>query len=159
MVTLVDQDPAACKDFEEVSAYIKEELNCLELKTETNEDAFVTYKCEPDNREIGSVLKKAYDKKLKAEIANLSSAQLREYLQKGSLQLGPHTIQEGWLRVEKVFTDDYQKNADFGCASNMTSSVLLKTALDDNLRQMGASREVTNKIQRLRKSAGVSIDD
>ena len=31
--------------------------------------------------------------------------------------------------------------------------------MDDNLKQMGLSREITNKIQRLRKSTGVSIDD
>jgi isoleucyl-tRNA synthetase len=73
-VTLIDMDPEALKDFAEVETYIKEELNCLELITEANEDAFVTYKCEPDNKEIGSVLKKAFDKKMKEDIANLSSA-------------------------------------------------------------------------------------
>lgn len=87
-VTLIDMDPVALKDFAEVEYYIKEELNCLELITESNEDAYVTYKCEPDNREIGSVLKKSYDKKMKTAIANLSSAQLREYLKNGSLMLG-----------------------------------------------------------------------
>jgi hypothetical protein len=72
-VTLIDMDPVALKDFAEVEFYIKEELNCLELLTESNEDLYIQYKCEPDNKEIGSVLKKAYDKKMKAEIANLSS--------------------------------------------------------------------------------------
>jgi len=41
----------------------------------------------------------------------------------------------------------------------MTSSVLLKTTLDDNLQQMGQAREITNRIQKLRKTAGISIDD
>ena len=41
----------------------------------------------------------------------------------------------------------------------MLSSVLLKTTMDDNLRQMGVSREITNRIQKLRKSVGISIDD
>lgn len=31
--------------------------------------------------------------------------------------------------------------------------------MDDNLKQMGMSREITNRIQKLRKSTGVSIDD
>ena len=64
-VTLIDSDPQALADFEEVKGYIIEELNVLELKTDGNEDEYIDYKCEPDNREIGSVLKKAYDKKLK----------------------------------------------------------------------------------------------
>ena len=41
----------------------------------------------------------------------------------------------------------------------MTSAVLLQTTLDDNLKQMGQSRELTNKIQKLRKEIGVSIHD
>lgn len=152
-------DPVALKDFAEVENYIKEELNCLELITESNEDAYVTYKCEPDNKEIGSVLKKAFDKKMKKAIADLSSAQLREYLKNGSLMLGDVKIQSGWLKVEKVFNDKYSSNEEYAGASNMLSSVLLKTTMDDNLRQMGVSREITNKIQKLRKSAGISIDD
>jgi hypothetical protein len=41
----------------------------------------------------------------------------------------------------------------------MTSSVLLRTTLDDNLMQMGQAREITNRIQKLRKAVGISIDD
>jgi len=133
-VTLIDADANALKDFEEVSQYIKEELNCLELITESNEDAFVDYKCEPDNKLIGGALKKAYDKKMKAAISNLSSAQLRDYLKNGSLMLGDVKIESGWLKVGKVFNAKYTDNADFAGASNMTSSVLLKTALDDGLK-------------------------
>jgi isoleucyl-tRNA synthetase len=36
---------------------------------------------------------------------------------------------------------------------------MLKTSMDDNLKQMGLSREITNRIQKLRKSTGISIDD
>jgi len=158
-VTLVDSDPQALKDFEEVKSYIIDELNVLEFKTESNEDEFINYKCEPDNREIGSVLKKAYDKKLKKEIASLSTAQLRDYLKNGSLMIGDIKIESGWLKVEKFFNDKYALNPDFASASNMTSSVMLRTVMDDNLKQMGLSREITNRIQKLRKSAGVQIDD
>jgi len=36
---------------------------------------------------------------------------------------------------------------------------MLVTAMDDNLKQLGMSREITNRIQKLRKSTGISIDD
>ena len=158
-VTLVDADEGALKDFEQVSSYIKEELNCLELITKSDEDEFLSYKCEPDNKLIGGALKKAYDKKMKAEITNLSSAQLRDYLKTGSLMLGNVKIENGWLKVAKVFNDKYTTNPDYAGASNMTSSVLLRTALDDELKLQGQSRELTNRIQKLRKSSGISIDD
>ena len=43
-----------------------DELNCLELNIEANEDEYIVYKCDPNNKLIGQALKKAYDKKLKA---------------------------------------------------------------------------------------------
>lgn len=142
-----------------MKSYIIEELNVLELKTEENEDEYIDYKCEPDNREIGSVLKKAYDKKLKKEIASLSSAQLRDYLKNGSLMIGEVKIEQGWLKVEKIFKDKHAQSKVTACASNMTSSVLLNIEQDENLKQLGTSREITNRIQKLRKSSGVQIDD
>ena len=42
-VILVDQDQEALKDFQEVKDYIIEELNCLELKVDHNEDSYVVY--------------------------------------------------------------------------------------------------------------------
>jgi hypothetical protein len=55
-------------------------------------------------------------------------------------------MESEWLKVEKVFTDKYSTSPEFGCASNMTSSVLLKTTISDELKRMGQAREVTNKI-------------
>lgn len=106
-VTLVDADPKALADFQEVAGYIKDELNCLELITEGNEDAFLSYKCQPDNKLIGGALKKAFDKKLKKAIEDLSSAQLRDYLKNGSLMIGNVKIESGWLKVVKEFNAEY----------------------------------------------------
>jgi len=89
----------------EVEAYIKEELNCLEIMTETDEDKYINYKCEPDNKEIGAALKKQFDKKLKQAIASLTSAQLRQYLKDGQLMIGDIKMESGWLKVQKVFKD------------------------------------------------------
>ena len=73
--------------------------------------------------------------------------------------LGTVKVESGWLKVEKIFNDKWAKSEDAACASNMTSSVLLDIRQDDNLRELGTSRAVTNKIQTLRKASGVQIDD
>jgi isoleucyl-tRNA synthetase len=36
---------------------------------------------------------------------------------------------------------------------------MLVTTLDENLKGMGIAREIVNKVQKLRKSAGLNIDD
>lgn len=41
----------------------------------------------------------------------------------------------------------------------MTSAVVLDTKMTESLKQMGASREIVNKIQKLRKAVNISIDD
>ena len=55
-------------------------------------------------------------------------------------------IESGWLKVEKIFNDEMQNNPEYGCATDAKACVLLNTVLDDNLRLMGQSREVTNRI-------------
>jgi isoleucyl-tRNA synthetase len=36
---------------------------------------------------------------------------------------------------------------------------MLTLTIDENLKQMGVSREIVNKVQKLRKSAGLNIED
>jgi isoleucyl-tRNA synthetase len=76
-MTLVDVDDKALLDLLAVQEYIKDELNCLDIEADNDEDKYVNYKCEPDNKAIGAALKKQYDKNLKAQISSLTSAQLR----------------------------------------------------------------------------------
>jgi isoleucyl-tRNA synthetase len=109
-VTLVDTDEQALSDLASVQDYIKDELNCLEVKTDNDEDKYIDYKCEPDNKEMGAALKKQYDKKLKTEISSLSSAQLRQYLKDGYIMIGDIKIEDGWLKVQKVFKDEFSNN-------------------------------------------------
>jgi len=154
-VTLIDADPVALADFQEVASYITDELNCLELITQANEDEFVNYKCEPDNREIGSVLKKAYDKELKAKIANLSSTELKAYLKDGFIMVGDIKIEPGWLKVEKVFNEKYTADKDYACATSDTAAVMLNTVTNEKLQFLATAREITSKIQKQRKALGL----
>lgn len=41
----------------------------------------------------------------------------------------------------------------------MKSSVMLDIVQTDELKNIGLAREITNRIQRLRKTSGISIDD
>lgn len=126
-VTLVDVDEQALNDLKEVESYIKDELNCLELTIEADEDKFVNYKCDPDNKEIGAALKKKFDKALKTKIQNLDSNQLRQYLKEGSIMIGDIKIENGWLRVSKIFKDEYANSDEVACATDALTAVMLHT--------------------------------
>lgn len=158
-VTLVDADPSALDGFKLVEKYLKEELNCLELKLESNEDAYVVYKADPDHRAMGQAFGKKFDKNAKKAIGDLSSDAIRTYLKTGTLDLNGLPLVEGMLKISKDFQQSYTKHKTLAVQSSMLSAVMLDTAQDEELRRMGLAREVVNRIQRLRKTSGISIDD
>lgn len=52
-VTLVDSDKKILDGFVRLERYIREELNCLELSVEENEDQYLQYSVAPENRAMG----------------------------------------------------------------------------------------------------------
>jgi len=63
------------------------------------------------------------------------------------------------LKVNKTFKPEYEKSKQWAVASSMVSSVMLDTIQTDTLKRSGLAREVINRIQRLRKNSGISIED
>lgn len=63
------------------------------------------------------------------------------------------------LKVVKTFTDAVKNDKAWGVESKGTATVMLNTQLTPELKRSGLSREITNRIQRLRKNSGISIDD
>jgi isoleucyl-tRNA synthetase len=95
---------------------------------------------------MGQALKKQFDKKFKQKLAELTSAQLREYLLTGNLEVNGIKIEEGWLKVVKNFNSKYVDDQKYGCACSSMSSVIIDTTMDEELLNMGQSREITNRI-------------
>ena len=106
-VTIVEADKQAVEDFQLIQSYIKDELNCLELVVESNENAFVNFVVEPDNKIMGQALMKAYTKQFKEKIINMSKEQALELLQNGQLVIDGITIEKEWVKISKKFTDEY----------------------------------------------------
>lgn len=157
-VVIVDADEQVLAGYKKLEKYIKEELNVLELVLTKAEDDYVLYKAAPDNRTMGQAFGKKFDKKMKQEVENLSSEQIRRFLKEGSLKVGELIITSEMLKVSKQFNDTYTNSKKWATASN-TVSVMLDCVLTEELTSTGLSREITNRIQRLRKTTGISIED
>lgn len=100
-VRLIDANKKVLQGYELLEKYIKDELGVLELETAQDEDEYVLYACKPDNRAIGSALKKDFNKKFKDALNKLSNEQLKTYLKEGKIEVMGSMIEEGWLNVEK----------------------------------------------------------
>lgn len=158
-VRLIDSDENVLAGYAKLQNYIKDELNCLELFTDSNEDAYIQYKVEPDNKAMGQVFKKKFDKNFKTALANLTNDQIKEYLANGKLDVNGNEVVDGMLKVQKSFNAQVSADKDWACESKGTATVMLDIKVTPELKRQGLSREITNRIQRLRKTSGISIED
>lgn len=89
----------------------------------------------------------------------MPSEKVRTYLREGKIDVNGLEVVTGMLTISKHFKPEYVNSKEWAVASNMKSSVMLDIVQTDQLKHIGIAREVTNRIQRLRKTSGISIDD
>lgn len=145
-VRLVDADEKVLAGYVKLQDYIKDELNCVELFTDANEDAYIQYTVEPDNRAMGQVFKKQFDKKFKAALAALTNDQVKEYMANGKIDVNGHEVTEGMLKVVKAFNKSVLADGQWVCESKGPATVMLDTKVTPELKRQGLSREITNRI-------------
>lgn len=80
-------------------------------------------------------------------------------MKNGKVNIMGVEVQEGWLQISKKFNEKFSKDEQLGVDSSLDMSVMLDMVLDDKLKQKGMAREIVNKVQKLRKAAGLNIDD
>lgn len=71
---------------------------------------------------------------------------IRQYLKTSSVDVNGLQITAGMLKISKDFKEEYQKSTKWAVASSMLSSVMLDTEQTEELKNMGLTREVTNRI-------------
>lgn len=150
-VTVVTSDKETIDDLSTLKDYIKDELNCLDFEIQEKEDEYVEYLTEPDHKLIGQALKAKYNKVLKERLHKLTRSEVLEYLKNGKVTIEGVEVQEGWLKISKQFNEKYQKMADLGVDSNIDTSIMLDLVIDEKLMKMGMTREIVNRVQKLRK--------
>ena len=128
--------------YRKLQGYIKDEINCLELEFEPNEDQYVKYTVEPDNKLMGQAFKKKFDKTFKAALAALTNDQIKGFLRDGKIDVNGNEVTNGMLRVVKTFTDSVKSDPEWGCESKGQATVMLNVLLTPELKRSGLSREI-----------------
>jgi len=77
----------------------------------------------------------------------------------GRIDINGNEVTEGMLKVVKAFTAATKADTKWACESKSTATVMLDLVVTPELSRQGTAREITNRIQRLRKTSGISIDD
>jgi isoleucyl-tRNA synthetase len=161
-VIVICKDESALEDIKSLESYILGELNVKELTTTTEKEKYgVQFKAEADIKALGLRLR-GESKKVIAAIRTLTDAQLQDYQKSpDTFKVAGQTLEEGELRVQYAFGGDLSSDLAnlYEADSQGDILVLLNIQQDKNLLDEGVAREVVNRIQKLRKTAGLVPTD
>lgn len=168
-VVIISKDQDTLNDAKELQDYIKLELNVEEVETTADKEKFgVRLKGQPDIKLLGSRLKKE-SKSVVEMIKNMSELDLQEYQNDPeNYHIAGHRLQEGELKLVYSFEDSENSDGDrrdntqeqrYEAHSDGHMVVLLDVILDQSMFDRGLAREFINRVQKLRKKAGLVPTD
>lgn len=163
---VVVADPQHLSDVEELQSYIKEELNIREIILSSDEDKYnILLEARVDWPTLGKKLKKSVQVVRKA-LPTLTQVQLRQYLHDKKMTIDGIELEENDLNIVRVLGVSTIKDADEEDGPKWEASIsedvitLLDTSLRPDLLNDGLIRDIINRVQRMRKTAGlVPTDD
>lgn len=157
-LTVFHSDQQYLDDVQSLAGYVEEELNIRELVLSRDEVACaVCFRLQADWPTLGRKLRKDMGK-VKAGLDKVSSDEAKEYMRTGKIQINGIDLGEEDLRsIRYVDPAALGPNVLFDTDGNVV--VLLDGEVYPELQAEGAARDVVNRVQRLRKKAGLQATD
>eukprot|EP00003_Mantamonas_plastica_P009140 TRINITY_DN1845_c0_g1_i6.p1 TRINITY_DN1845_c0_g1~~TRINITY_DN1845_c0_g1_i6.p1 ORF type:complete len:652 (+),score=256.64 TRINITY_DN1845_c0_g1_i6:67-1956(+) len=135
--------------------YVLEELNVFELETSVDEEQYCTLRAEPNRKALGGRLKTQMKQAMDV-IRDLTVDQLRLYEASNTITVGEFTFIEGDLEVQRKANVSESKYEALAAASGVA---ILDCEIDEELKELGAAREILTNANQLRKTAGLVRED
>ncbi|KAH7320312.1 tRNA synthetases class I-domain-containing protein [Stachybotrys elegans] len=157
-LVVIHPDQQYLDDVRSLENYITEEMNVRDLVLTQDEARYnVQYSVTADWPVLGKKLKKDMGRVKKA-LPGLTSEQVQGYVRDKKLLVDGIMLEEGDLVVRRGIKED---EASQKLETNTDSDVLtiLDTELYPELAEEGLAREIINRVQRLRKKAGLQPTD
>ena len=149
---VIHRDQGLLGELAKLGIYIKAELNVQELSFDADEERYVQLAAKPNFRLLGKRLGKRM-KVFGPLINGLSARQIAELREEGAL-----AVQGERFTLEEIEVRQ-QPLAGSGAATDGSISIVLDTALTEDLIRGGYAREIVNRVQRARKDRGFALSD
>lgn len=155
---VIHPDPIYLEDLRSLEGYITEELNIRDLVLSSDEARYnVQYSVNADWPVLGKKLKKEVQKVKKA-LPDLTSEQVHQYVLEKKIIVAGITLEEGDLVVKRgLKEDESSKNLETNTDDDVLT--ILDAELYADLADEALAREIINRVQRLRKKAGLQPTD
>lgn len=157
-LVILHSDKGYLKDVESLKSYISEELNVRNIVITSDEAKYgVEYVAVADWPVLGKKLKK--DAKLvKAALPSVSSAEVQEFAKSGKITVAGIDLITEDLQVQRGLPAEKAAHGQ-EARSFQDVLIILDVNLHPELQVEGLARELVNRIQRLRKKAGLNTTD
>ncbi|PGH06711.1 isoleucine-tRNA ligase [Polytolypa hystricis UAMH7299] len=157
-LVVIHTDKQYLDDVRSLQSYILEELNVRDLVLSSDEDKYnVQYRVTADWPVLGKKLKKDVQKVKKA-LPSLSSNDVKRFVAEKKITVDDIELVEGDLVVKRELKEDESsKNLEPNVGDDVLT--ILDATLYPELYQEGLAREIVNRVQRLRKKAGLMPTD
>ena len=162
---VVVSDQQRLSDVDSLVAYVKEELNVREVILSSDEERYnIQLEARVDWPTLGKKLKRDAQVVRKA-LPTLPQEQLRSYLRDGKLNINGIELEGEDLTIVRVVGKEILEPADkdgpqYEPAFSKDFIILLDAASHPELLDDGLARDVINRVQKMRKKAGlVPTDD
>jgi isoleucyl-tRNA synthetase len=157
-LVVIHADPTYLEDVRSLESYITEELNVRDLVLSSDEAKYnVQYSVSADWPVLGKKLKKDVQKVKKA-LPGLKSDQVHRFVLEKSMTVDGILLEHGDLLVKRgLKEDDSSKNLETNTDDDVLT--ILDTDLYPELADEGLAREIINRVQRMRKKAGLQPTD
>lgn len=164
LTMVVVADEQMLSDVASLKSYIQEELNIRNVVLTTDEEKYgISLEAKVDWPTLGKKLKKDVQVVRKA-LPGLTQEQLRSYQHDKKITIQGIELDENDLTIVRVLAEGRATNGDgevqWEPSFAEDAAVLLDTTPHPELADEGMARELINRVQRLRKKAGlVPTDD
>ncbi len=153
-LVVIHRDQTYLDDVRALERYVVEELNIRDLVLTSDEDTYgVKYVVTADWPTLGKKLKKDAQRVKKA-LPDLTSNQVRQFMQDERMVVDGIELTREDLLVRRGI-DDTQASPESETNSDNDVLIILDAKIYPELAVEGLTREIINRVQKLRKTAGL----
>lgn len=139
--------------------FVKEELNVRILVTCNDTLKYAALRAEPEYSILGKRLGKAMGAVAK-QVKSMNQSDILDFEKSGEVIVSGHHLSCGDIKVIREFkAPNGVKREDFDAAGDGDVLVILDLRPDETLVDVGTAREIVNRVQKLRKKAGLEPTD
>ena len=156
-LAVVHPDPTYLSDLESLESYIRDELNIESLELTTDETRYgVKYSCTANWPVLGQKLRKDMPK-VKKLLPELTTDQVKAFVNDKVIDIGGVRLTDEDLVVKREIA--VTENLEIETNSDNDVLIVLDVKQYPSLYENGLAREIVNRVQRLRKKAGLMATD